>query len=228
MKIKNILRAAKGKNLTKDDILELIKHILAKIFGYDKYCDLTIKGKLCHLAAKTNGKIRFIVECRAAEMPLKDKHLLRAANIAVKLGINWAVLTNGIDWEIYRLKPGKPVMYDLVLNFNFLDLSEANSEDMEKLYVLSKEGILNGYHEEYYRKIKPVNKFVIGAFILSEPVIAFITEEIRKYSPRLKIDKTRMENIIATRIFKENILKGDEALKAFAGVSKDYRESKKK
>ena len=38
-------------------------------------------------------------------------------------GIQWIILTNGIKWEINRVKFGQPISHELVCGFNFASLN---------------------------------------------------------------------------------------------------------
>ena len=52
----------KTRDVSEADTVTLVKDMLAEIFGYDKYNELTgeqqIRGTFCDLAVKIDGKIR--------------------------------------------------------------------------------------------------------------------------------------------------------------------------
>lgn len=72
----------KAKDVSEADTVTLIKDILAYCFGYDKYQELTseqqIRGTYCDLAVKIDGKIKYLVEVKAAGVNLNDSHLRQA------------------------------------------------------------------------------------------------------------------------------------------------------
>lgn len=223
-KYRNVLKAAKDKNPDKNDSIKIITAMLTCVFGYDRRNELVITERPYHLIVKSGSCAQFMLECGTLGAPLKDKHFSFAAQAVPKQKISWFVLTNGISWEIYKIKFEKPLRLDLVYNFNFLEISLQNTRDLEKLFILSRECV---YREEFYRKAKYLNRHVLGAFILSEPVISLISQEIQKYSEGFIIKETAIESIIARQILKSGIFEGDEALKSFSKVNGYYREIKK-
>ncbi len=69
-KFQTIAASHKAKDVSEADTVTLVKDMLAKIFGYDKYEELTseqqIRGTYCDLAVKIDGKIKFLIEVKAA------------------------------------------------------------------------------------------------------------------------------------------------------------------
>ena len=60
----------KSRDVSEADTVTLVKDMLAYMFGYDKYTELTsefqIKGTFCDLAVKLGDRIRFLIEVKAA------------------------------------------------------------------------------------------------------------------------------------------------------------------
>lgn len=75
------------------------------------------------------------------------------------------MLTNGIQWQVYRIKFEKPVTHELVFEFDFLELSPHRKSDHELLYLLCKSGISKDTIKEYHEKVQMVNRFVVAALI---------------------------------------------------------------
>lgn len=226
-KFQNVLKKAKDKDLNESDTVQIISDILANVFGYDKYSEVTseiaIRGTFCDLAIKINDKFQFLIECKAIGIALKDNHLKQAIDYGANKGIPWVVLTNGVDWEIYKIKFEQPISYDLVCSFNFNELSSKKEDDLEKLFILCKEGLSKDHRENFYEKTQCVNKFIIGAFILSEPVVSRIRKELRSFSDGLKIENEEIESIIKQEILRREIIEGDDAEKNFSKVKRYYR-----
>ena len=57
-----ILAAAKSRDVGESDTVTIIVDMLADIFGYDKYSEITsehaIRGTFCDLATKIDGKLQ--------------------------------------------------------------------------------------------------------------------------------------------------------------------------
>ena len=111
--------------------------------------------------------------------------------------------------------------------FNILELNPRKEEDQEKLFLLCKEGLSKDSREDYYEKMQCLNRFVIGGFILSEPVINIIRRELRKFAEGLKVDNEEIEKIIRQEVLKREILEGDDASKTQAKIRRFYKKQLK-
>ena len=142
-KFQKVLKTAKDRDVNESDTVTIITDILAGVFGFDKYTELTseqaIRGTFCDLAIELDGKIKFLIEVKAIDLTLKENHLRQAIGYGATHGIQWVVLTNGIDWEIYKIKFEKPVDYDLVCSFDFTELDLRKQDDQNKVFLLCKE-----------------------------------------------------------------------------------------
>lgn len=122
-----VLADAKDRDVNESDTVTIITDILSDVLGYDKYSDITseqaIRGTYCDLAVKHDGKAKFLIEVKAIGLTLRENHLRQAVNYGANQGIPWVVLTNGLRWEIYRIKFEQPIAHEVVCAFDFLDLS---------------------------------------------------------------------------------------------------------
>ena len=206
-KYQRILKTAQKRDVNEADTVSIIHDIFAEVFGFEKFLEITselaIRGTYCDLAIKAEDKIQFLIEVKAVGLGLKNNHLQQAVNYGANKGVQWIVLTNGITWELYSIRFEKPIDYDLVSSFNFLELNPKKTDDQEKLFLLSKEGLSKSVREGYLQRIKTVNRFVIGALILSEPIISAIRKDLRKISSGLKVDNTEIEKITAVPMLVE-------------------------
>ena len=105
-KYQNVLRIAKDRDVNESDTVSIVTDILADVFGYDKYLEVTsefaIRGSYCDLAIKVKEKIQFLIEVKAIGIGLKQKHLKQAIDYAANHGVQWVLLTNGEMWKIYK------------------------------------------------------------------------------------------------------------------------------
>jgi predicted type IV restriction endonuclease len=108
-----ILAASKARDDGEGDTVMIVTDMLAEVFGYDKYADVTaeyaIRGTYCDLATKLDGTVQALVEVKAIGLELKDQHVKQAVDYAANQGVDWVVLTNGTHWRIYNVVFGKPI-----------------------------------------------------------------------------------------------------------------------
>jgi predicted type IV restriction endonuclease len=223
-RFQNVLKKAKDRDVNESDTVTIITDILSNVFGYDKYSEITseqaIRGTYCDLAIKIDGKIKYLIEVKAVGLDLKENHLRQALNYGANNGVPWIVLTNGINWEIYKIKFEQPIDYDLVCAFNFTELNPKNQDHQERAFLLCKEGIATAAIEEFHDHIQSVNRFMIGAITLTEPVINTIRKELKRTSPGVKVTNEEIENILVSQVLKRDVMEEETFQNARRRISR--------
>lgn len=126
------------------------------------------------------------------------------------------MLANGKIWEIYRIRFRQPISTELLTSFDFLELSTRKTEDLDTLFLLCKEGLSKDVIEGYYNHVQGVNKFVIGALMLSDKGINFLSRELKRTTPGLRVQDAEVETILRGEVLKRDLLDSsglDEATK---------------
>lgn len=226
-KFQRVLKTARDRDINEADTVSIIQDMLAEVFGFEKYleitCEFSIRGTYCDLAIKLDEKIQYLIEVKAIGLTLKDIHLRQVLDYGANHGVQWVVLTNGITWELHRIRFERPIDCDLVSSFNFLELNPRRAEDQEKLFLLSKKGLSKSVREDYYKRVQSVNRFVVGALVLSESIVGAIRREMRKMASGIKVEAKEIEQILRNEVLKRDIIEGDEASKAIGRVRKITR-----
>lgn len=219
-KFQPILQAAKARDVGEADTVIIITDMLAEIFGYNKYSEITselvIKGTYCDLATKIDGKVELLFEVKAIGLDLKEQFVKQAVDYATNQGIDWVVLTNGIIWRIYKVAFTKPINQELIFEFDFLLFNPKTKEHIEALYLLTKEGRLKSVLDEFHAQKQALSKFLLAALILSDNIVDYIRKELKKISPDVKVDATQIKNVILNDVLKREVVeeeKADEARK---------------
>jgi len=228
-KYQKVLQIAKDRDVNESDTVAVLNDIFADVLGYDKYLEVTsefaIRGTYCDLALRVEDKVQFLVEAKAIGIELKETHMKQACDYGANHGVQWVILTNGIEWRVYRIRFEQPINFDLVCTFDFLTLNPRAEKDQEILFLVTKEGIDKNAREDFYEKVQSVNRYVIGTLILAEPVLAVVRRELRKLADGMKVDVTEVEQIVKNQVLKREIVEGEEAEAAQLRVSKFYRKS---
>lgn len=235
-KFKKVLEAARNRDLNESDTVAIITDMLAEVFGYEKYSEITselmIRGTFCDLAIRINDSFEkgFLIECKRVGIELKEDHMRQAVNYGVNKGIQWVVLTNGVEWRLYRLKFEKPVTWDLVARFSWETIDVRCEQEMEKVFCLCKEGVEKNARDELFEKVQCVNRFVIGQLILQEPVVSILRKELRKMADGILVEPDEVEKILRTGVLRGDLMSEDEpeVQSALRRVSKFYRQATKK
>ncbi|HEU4774757.1 restriction endonuclease EcoRI subunit R [Lysobacter concretionis Ko07 = DSM 16239] len=219
-----ILAAAKARDVGEADTVTIIKDMLADVFGYDKYSDVTsehaIRGTYCDLAIKIDGQLATLIEVKAIGLDLKDPHVKQAIDYAANQGVDWVLLTNGVTWRVYHLIFAKPISQELVLEIDFCALNPRLESDLELLYLWCKEGWQRSVLGEYHTQKQALSRFYVGAMLQSDPVVDVIRRELRRMSPDVRIDSDQIRDVLVNEVIKREVLEGDQADAAKKKVAK--------
>jgi len=231
-KFQDVLKIAKDRDVNESDTVSIIKDMLAEVFGYDKYLEITsesaVRGTRCDLAIKVDKKFEYLIEVKAIGLDLKPAHLKQAIDYGANKGVQWIILTNGMLWQVYKIRFEQPIDNDLVCSFNFADLGAKSEEDLERLFILCKEGLVKDAREEFCEKILIVNRFILGALILSEDVVAVLRRELRKFSDGVLVAPEEITKVLMSEVLKRDVLEGEDAAKAQARVRRFYGKAAKR
>lgn len=231
-KFKQILSIAKDRDVNESDTVAIIKDILSEVFGYDKYLEITsefaVRGTYCDIAIKLNNKVEYLIEVKAIGLDLKEGHLRQVIEYGANNGVQWVILTNGIIWQVYRIRFEKPINYELLCSIDFANLDPKNEEHQERLYVVCKEGLVKDAREEFHERIKIVNRFLLGAFILNEEFINVLRRELRKFSEGISVTVEDISKVLVNEVLKRDVVEGEEAIKAQKRIGRFYGKSAKK
>lgn len=208
----------RSRDVSEADTVTLVKDVLAEVFGYDKYAELTsehlIRGTYCDLAVQTDGQIRFLIEVKSAGSTLNDAHLRQAVNYGAHNGIEWIILTNAVEWRFYKVKFAKPIGWDEVVRICLPDVNPRSEDDMEKLFLLAREGLAADAISAFHQQSQLFNPFTVAQIAMSEPIVAGIRRELRKAFPDLKIDVETVEDMLRANVIKRELVDGDKANEA--------------
>ncbi|HUU97782.1 MAG TPA: restriction endonuclease subunit R [Phycisphaerae bacterium] len=226
-RFRRVLEDARSADRSEQDTVTIVTDMLAALFGYDKYSEVTgeyaIRGTYCDLAVKVDGKIKYLIEVKAVDKSLNENHLRQATDYAAKEGIEWVALTNAVEWQAYRMIFEQPVSFEQVFTMNLL---EGGSELVEMIYMLSREGIIKQALDDYHEQRQILNRHVVSAVLLSEPILKAVRRELRKMSPKMKIDTDDVKDIVTNEIVKRDIVEGDDIKVATRKVTRAHRRSK--
>ncbi|HEY2416022.1 MAG TPA: type I restriction enzyme HsdR N-terminal domain-containing protein [Pirellulaceae bacterium] len=216
-KFQPILESAKTRDIGESDTVTIVVEILADVFGFDKFTDLTseqaIKGTHCDLAVSVENQVQCIIEVKAVGIELKDAHVKQAVDYAANhpKGIEWVILTNGICWRVYSVVFGKPIGEDLVLDFEYCLLDARDDRSLELLNLLCKESWHKSLLDEFHVQKQALSRFFVGAMLVTDPVIKVVRKELKKLSPDVRVEIEELRKVVLDEVIKREVMEGDKA-----------------
>jgi len=213
-----ILSSAKSRDVGESDTVTVVVDMLAEIFGYDKYSEITseyaIRGTYCDLATKVDGTLQSLIEVKAIGLELKDAHVKQVVDYAANQGVDWVVLTNGMYWRFYKVIFAKPIGHELVVEIGFCNLNPKSAKDTEALFLFCKEGWSKSVLSDYHSQKQALSRFFLGAMVLTDPVLEVIRRELRRVSPDVKINIEEIKSVFTTEVIKREVMEGEKAEEA--------------
>ncbi|HPE73188.1 MAG TPA: type I restriction enzyme HsdR N-terminal domain-containing protein [Candidatus Competibacter sp.] len=95
----------------------LLDRILQDVLGYalsEIKTEQKIQGRAADYVLAPGGIDALVIEAKRLGAPLRDKQIFQATSYAAYAGIRWALLTNIVNWQLYRVATENKVETDLV------------------------------------------------------------------------------------------------------------------
>jgi len=106
----------------------MINTFLTEVLGFEPIeevkTEYMIRGTYADYVIQIKGVRYFLVEVKSMSFDLSNKHLRQAINYGANEGIEWALLTNGKNFEFYRILFNKPIDYKKVFSINLSETSK--------------------------------------------------------------------------------------------------------
>lgn len=230
-KFQPIVESAKIRDVSESDTVVMLTGVLSDILGYDKYVDITtelaIRGTYCDLALKINDKLSILIEAKAVGIDLKEQHVKQVVDYAANQGIEWVILTNSVSWRVYKVVFSKPIQNILVCDIDFLKLRPKAIQDIETLFLLSKEAVAKKSLDDYFTQKQATNKFMIGNLLCEESILNSLKKELKQIYPDIKVTNDEIRTVLVAEVIKREILEGESSEEAKKKIAKANKRKEK-
>jgi hypothetical protein len=194
-KLLNALKAYKKKFLDRN-LKELdesgtrlmINTFLADVLGYlhieEIKTEYMIKGTYADYVIQTGGVRHFLVEVKALSFQLSDKHLRQTVNYGANEGIEWAMLTNGKQFDFYKILFNKPIESRKIFSVDLSDTTSVKTA-VNHLQYLHKDAIVKKSLKFLWNKCEALHPENVAGIIYSKDVTNVIKRLIKsKYGEK--------------------------------------------
>jgi predicted type IV restriction endonuclease len=163
-----------AKDAVEADTRLYITDFMERVLGYDKYSNLTaeyaVSGDWADYGVKIDGNLIAFIEAKRIGQKLSDKHLKQVQTYAVNEGVDWLILTNAKQWQVYHLKAeGLPIQTDLVIDFDLVDTSPKEIESA--LFYLHFVAMKKRVIVDLWKRVEATSEPKVLKAILSPNVI---------------------------------------------------------
>jgi predicted type IV restriction endonuclease len=217
-----IIQQQQARDVSEADTVTLVKDVMAEVFGFDKYAELTsehaIRGTFCDLAVRIDDKLVELVEVKGVGFDLNDRHLKQAVDYAANQGIEWVILTNGAVWRLHHVIFGKPIDHRLILCVDLTQVDWRKADDLEAVYAFTREGLLKGAPAELRDRQDATSRFIIAALLLQNGSVKnALRRELRRVVD-VNVTDEEIAKVLEIDVIKREALEGPAASQAVARV----------
>jgi tellurium resistance protein TerD len=193
---------AKRSSINESGTRLLIDEVL-KLLGYKAVIDIKTEQKIpkrrtrADYILSVDGKNVLVIEAKRINEPLSETHVSQVSAYAYYSGIDFAVVTNGIHWQLYYIEPKKLKKYKTHFVFA-IDLLAYNDKVGEHLFSISRYGIIENSFINLKNKLHALNS--ISDFIFHDEVIERLTSLVNHHHPDYVLTTEDVLHYLETRL----------------------------
>ncbi|HEX8390277.1 MAG TPA: hypothetical protein VF597_02565 [Candidatus Saccharimonadales bacterium] len=187
------LREYRKRYLTKQQNMELdesatrlmVNFFLTGVMGYVELDDIkteySIRGEYADYVIQLARKKHFVIEVKSIQIDLNARHLRQSTSYAANEGIDWILLFNGKQIQLYRVIFAKPISVHKVFEFDLSELPTIK-QAAEHLIYLTKPAVAKGEMETYWKRFDALTPASLIKTVYSADVIKAIRLKVKKNS----------------------------------------------
>jgi predicted type IV restriction endonuclease len=189
----------------------LVNELLTNVLGYQTIEEIKteymIRGTYADYVIQTKGIRHFLIEVKALSFELSDKHLRQAINYGANEGIDYALLTNGKDFQLYKILFNKPIESKLVFKIDLSDRT-TTKESAEWLQHIHRDAVVVKSLDLLWKRFTALDATTIAGLLFNTKVTNFLKRELKtKYKSKFdeKEVKDALMNLICIPVDLEKI-----------------------
>ena len=173
----------KYENLDESGTRLMINYFLSEVLGYEELEEIKteyrIRATYADYVIQIEKKQRMVIEVKAMELDLSDKHIRQAVHYGADEGIDWVLLTNGREFSLYRVIFSKPINYKQVFYFNIQDLNEFK-KSLSVFEYLTKKCLVGGDLERFWKMSQATEPHNLCKYLYDINVIRFLKRSLKR------------------------------------------------
>jgi predicted type IV restriction endonuclease len=160
----------------------MVNNFLTEILGYKELEEIKteyrIRSEYADYVVQLKRKKHFVIEVKSIQIDLNEKHLRQSLSYAANEGIDWILLLNGRQIQLYRVNFGKPVTTTLIYSLDLL-----KNEDLKKapgyIWYLTKKAVERGELETFWRRSNALQLENLGKLLYSDEIVKRLRNDLK-------------------------------------------------
>lgn len=176
----------------------MINSLLTEVLGYKELEDIKteyrIRGEYADYVIQISRKKHFVVEVKAVQLDLSDKHLRQCTNYAANEGIDWIILTNGKEIQLYKVLFKKPINVKKVFSYNLADPKELKMA-VDFMVFLTKKSVLKNELNDFWLRFEALEPNNLCKNLYALDVVRFLRRTLKTKTGLLFNEDDILESI---------------------------------
>jgi len=160
----------------------MTNYFLTDILGYKELDEIKtehrIRSEYADYVVQLKRKKHFVVEVKSIDLDLNEKHLRQSLSYAANEGIDWILLLNGREIQLFRVNFGKPITTTLIYKLDLM-----NNDDFKKapelLWNLTKKAVEKGDLEIFWKRTNALTPSSLAKLLYSEEVVKRLRNDLK-------------------------------------------------
>ncbi len=161
----------------------MVNWFLTDVLGYEELKEIRTeyqtRGGYADYVVQFDRKEQFIVEVKSIEIDLNERHLSQSRAYAADEGIDWVLLFNGRQIQLYRVLFEKPIETIEVFSHDLSDAKDLRKA-AEDIASLAKRSIKGGDLESLWRKSEALSPQNLVKLLNDEQISKYLRRSLRK------------------------------------------------
>lgn len=195
-----------ARDANEGDTRLLVTDFLCDGLGYDKYSEVTteyrVKGEFADFGIRLDKEMIAFIEVKRVNTKLGEKQLRQVQNYALNEGCEWILLTNGHEWQIYRITAALPVETDLVMAADILSEQNINQK-IDNFFYLTREALKRNLLDTIWETRRATSPKSLTEVLCSDAVIDAIRKELRKRTGQV-IETKEILSLLKSTVIKSD------------------------
>lgn len=161
----------------------MINSLLTEVLGYTELEDIKteyrIRGEYADYVIQLARKKHFVVEVKAVQLDLSEKHLRQSIAYAANEGIDWIILTNGRQIQVYKVIFSKPIDVKLLFDIDLTDRTDFKHA-AEQIIYLSKKSVIKSEIDGYWHRFEALEPNNLYKNLYASEVVKFLRKVLKQ------------------------------------------------
>jgi predicted type IV restriction endonuclease len=192
------------RDANEGDTRLLVTDFLCDGLGYDKYADLTteyrVKGEFADFGVRVDGELVAFIEVKRIGMKLGPRQLRQVQSYAANEGVEWLILTNGAEWQVFHLSATVPLITERLFTVDLLSSSKP-AEKVRDMFYLTREAVKKDLITDLWIAKRATSPQSLGEVLRSTAVVEAIRKELWRST------KHRLDGAEILELLEETVLR---------------------